>query len=289
MRAHGLGRIDVHELHEPARRIAADGDGRQVEAAVALAGVGEVPGVAGIPGEVDAEGWMAQHPAAPQPAVGVGQRALGPVLNGHEVDVQALVLGALPPVHLHHVGDADARKPRLGAQAGEEARRAAGLAGQRGDAGDVEVVVVVVRDHHGVDVRQLGERRCGGHHAARTDEAEWRGTLAELRVGDHVHAAELEQHAGVADPGHARFAPVGAQPGGVRRSGFEAVALGGPGRQAGAPLFPFPAPEAALLRVRVDIAEARRRAMRLGGVEVGVGDACAGGQRDGDAQERDEA
>ena len=75
----------------------------------------------------------------------------------------------------------------------------------RDDGRVVEVVVVIVRDDHRVDRRQLGERDA----AARTSAAgrpsrQRRGALAPDRIGEHAVAVDLDQHRRVAEPGDAQ-------------------------------------------------------------------------------------
>src|SRR5262249_56696723 len=128
--------------HEPARLVGADRDRGEVEAAEARADVCEIPGIARVAGEEERKLGMAQHPAAPERAVLVGQRALGPVLHRDEMDFEPLEARALPPAQLDHVFDSLAREPVLEAERHKEPRRAAGLRRELSYAVEIEVVVV---------------------------------------------------------------------------------------------------------------------------------------------------
>jgi hypothetical protein len=103
---------------------------------------------------------------------------------------------------------ADAERRQPSARPGS-ARRARGPWG-------VEVVVVVVREHHEVDRRQRVERDARGRVAPRAGERHRRGALAPHRVGEHVPAAELQQEGGVAHPRRGEHARRGARPGRTR-------------------------------------------------------------------------
>ena len=178
------------------------------------------------------------------------------------MQLQPLVVEAIPPIELDHVLDPAPREPVLQAERHEEARRAAALLGELAHRFLVEMVVVVMRDHHRVDVRQLGERRHRLHHALRPREADRRGALGKMRIGEHIQPAHAQQNGRMPDPGHRRIG------GKLRLRGLEAVAVFRILRQAVAQLVPLPAPEAALLGVRVVVAKALGRAVRLGRIEV---------------------
>ena len=80
-----------------------------------------------------------------------------------------------------------------------------------------EVIVVVVREQHGVERGQLVERRrARGGSASGPAKRHGRGALAEDRIGEDAQAVELEQHRAVAEPGGAKAGLGGACPGLVR-------------------------------------------------------------------------
>jgi hypothetical protein len=114
----------------------------------------------------------------------------------------------LPPLHLLDLRErhAPALEVRADAERDEEARAARrqvlhGL--------HVEVVVVVVRDEHGVDRRQVGERDRRRMEALRPDR-DRRHALGEDRVEQQAQPVDLDVDAGVADPEGAQAAGGGA-------------------------------------------------------------------------------
>ena len=64
-------------------------------------------------------------PAAPERLVGIRDRALAPVLQRHQRDLQRAVVCGLPPVEFLDLGDAVLAEPRLQPQRHQEARAAA--------------------------------------------------------------------------------------------------------------------------------------------------------------------
>src|SRR5262249_30678189 len=62
----GLGHVDVHRSHEPARRVGAYGDEGEVEGTEALADVARVLRVPQVSGVDDPHPAAFHHPAAPQ-------------------------------------------------------------------------------------------------------------------------------------------------------------------------------------------------------------------------------
>ena len=66
------------------------------------------------------------------------------------------------------------------------------------------MIVMVVRDHHHIDVRQLAQRQTRRMGTRRTRETHRRGTLREDRIGEHVQTVGLHQNTGVPDPGRRR-------------------------------------------------------------------------------------
>ena len=201
---HRLLRVHVHVLEEPVRLVRADRQQRQVDARVPLGDPGEPAAVAGVAGEVHpVGGGCGQHPAAPQRPAAVGQTAAAPVVRRHEVEphLTAARRGQrrrLPPVQLHDAAEPAAGEPR--AEPGRHEHR--GGARQPADRGRVEVVVVVVRDHHGVDAVQRAERH-----------ARWRPARPD--AGDAPGPHRVGQHGQPADPQHERGVP---HPRGRRRA-----------------------------------------------------------------------
>ena len=168
MDLHRLGRIDVLLLHEPARLVGADRQQRQVEAAIrrsvaageARADVGEVLRVAGVAGEEDLEVGREHGVAAPERRHPVGERAAR--TNAAPARTRSR---RRPTLAVCHQSSSTALsmpasgEPGLDAERHDEQRRAAGLGGERLDRRRIEMVVVVVRDQHRIDARQLGRGR----------------------------------------------------------------------------------------------------------------------------------
>ena len=75
----------------------------------------------------------------------------------------------------------------------------------------VHVVVVVVGDQHGVDLRQVVEGDAGRIDAPGPDEREGAHPLGPHRIDQHVAPARLDQERGVADEGDAHALAVEAR------------------------------------------------------------------------------
>jgi hypothetical protein len=58
---------------------------------------------------------------------------------------------------------------------------------------DVEMVVVIVRQQHGIDRRQIGKGDPGCGHSARPGEADGTGPIGPERIGENVEARGLDQ------------------------------------------------------------------------------------------------
>lgn len=151
----GLLRVGVDVAEPPARGVGADRQQGEVDAGVAAADLVEPVAVAGVTREVDlprrpAPG-VGEDPAAPQRPAGVDQGPLGPVVRGDELEAYAVQFGRFPPVEIGDPGEAAAAEPAGEAGRDEEGR----VPGQALERGGVEVVVVVVADHHRVHRRQV--------------------------------------------------------------------------------------------------------------------------------------
>ncbi len=146
--------------------------------------------------------------------------------RGGDVQAGARHAMGLPPGQL---GDARWRDAP-GFQVGADAER--GDEGdvrfrQRADGRVVQVIVVVVRDHHRIDGGQLAQADRHRLEALRAEQGERRGSLAPDRIGQHAPAVDLQQHGGMAQPG-------GAQPAGWRFQPCAARVLGRQWRRRGA-------------------------------------------------------
>ena len=128
----------------------------------------------------------------------------------------------IPPVHAGGSGDALAAHPVVHAERHEKARRTARLRGQREDGRAVEVVVMVVRDQHDVDVRQVAKRDGQRDAPLWPCERHRRCARRELRIGQHVEARDLDQQRRMPEPGDGRVGAIRAQVREVRRRGGQA-------------------------------------------------------------------
>jgi len=129
------------------------------------------------------------------------------VLRGGQLEFRrAAIRGrvniSIPPVEFDAPRNAESLQPPLDPQRREEQRRAARLVCQCSHTGAVEVIVVVVRNHHDIDVRQTLQWNAGPLRSRRTRELHRRGARREHRIGQHIESARLHQHRRVTDPGH---------------------------------------------------------------------------------------
>jgi hypothetical protein len=96
----------------------------------------------------------------PEPTVQVKRRALRPVLRWRAHDADAAELVLLPPVQLLDAGDTLLREPASEPERHDEDRVVSG--GETLHRGDIQVIVVIVRDHDHVDGRKALEGHAGG-------------------------------------------------------------------------------------------------------------------------------
>ena len=140
-------------------------------------------------------------PARPQRAVAVGHPASAEVAGGRADYARLTELERVPPLHLDDVFIGHAPGLEVGPDA-EGDQEGDVPVNERRDGAHVEVVVVVMADHHGVQLRQLIERHRGLVEARRPHPLEGRRTLREHGVGQDAHAAELEEDGTVPQPRH---------------------------------------------------------------------------------------
>ena len=207
MRPHGLLRVHVDGL--PGVVVGADRQQRQVERAEPRADPGEGRGVAGVAAEEHPVPRPGDHPGRPQrgvageeapgevPRLGAGERELA---DGRGCSFQSS--STMRSSGTPHV--------RRCAPMPSGTTNGAGCEREQGpDGGQVEVVVVVVRDHDRVDLRELLDR---AGHRVQPHGAEGRARrhpLAPDGVEQHPAAVDLEQRAGVPEPGDGELAGLG--------------------------------------------------------------------------------
>src|SRR5689334_16712678 len=66
----------------------------------------------------------------------------------------------------------------------------------------IHVVIVIVRQQHDIDLRQVIEGDAGRIAAPRPCKAEWARSFREDRVGENVRSCSLDQETGMADEGY---------------------------------------------------------------------------------------
>ncbi len=76
--------------------------------------------------------------------------------------------------------------------------------GQLQDRRIVQVVIVIVRHDHGVDLGQLRDRHRHGLKALRARKRHGRRALAPHGIGQHTGAVDLQQHRRMPEPGGAQ-------------------------------------------------------------------------------------
>ena len=182
----------------------------QIEGAHAVADAGVLIGQARVAAEEHTMPRPAHHQRRPQRRVAVLQPTAAEMLRrcrGH-FHLGARQAMALPPVQFSDARrlNAPGLQVRPHAQAGDEGQLGLGQSAHRGMA---QVVVVVVRDQHRVQLRQGLQRHRHGLKALGPGELRRRCTLAPHGVGQHTRAVDLHQHRAVAQPGGAQ-ARVGA-------------------------------------------------------------------------------
>ena len=206
---HGLLGAHVHGAHEPARLVGPDREQGRVERPEPPADRAELGVVARIAGEEHPPSPRLHAPAAPQPPVAVEEATRGEVACRRAGDpdrgASHLLLDVLPPVQLSRSLDPPARH-ELGQADGHDPARRRLQANQAPDGVGVQVVVVVVGDEDQVQRRQLGQIEGRGHPAHGPGESDRRGSTAPDGIGEHVDGPELEQGAGVPQPGHRQLA-----------------------------------------------------------------------------------
>ncbi len=184
----GLLRQHVHV--GPARVVRAGLHQRQVEGAEAIPDGLEAGEIAGVAAEEEAQVIVDQHPRRPQRAVAVGQRTAREMLRGRRRELQTADRGGLPPVELPHLvrGHAPVDEPIADAQGREEVLHPGR---ECPDGVAVEMVVVVMREDHALDVGQVRKRDGRRVEALRSDPLHRRGALREDRVREPEAARSL--------------------------------------------------------------------------------------------------
>ena len=170
LRAYGLLRIGMHHAHEPARVIGTDRQHGEIEGTEARADIRKVGRIAVIATEEKAQARMLDDPSPPQGFIAIPWRARTPVLDGCQRELEPHLFGAVPPIQFGHIVDTLVLKPLLQPERHEKHRRPALLAVELADGLEVEVIVVIMRNHDDVGMRQGIEIERGGNVAFRPGE-----------------------------------------------------------------------------------------------------------------------
>ena len=138
------------------------------------------------------------------------------MLNWSHGEVHAFVRFAIPPIHLAHITDVAFGKPFFQTEADKVTGRAALLTGKPKERLLVHVIVVIVRNHYGINVRQIGERNTRRHQTFGANKRERRSPLGEMRIRQNIEATGLKQDGGVPDPRGGSLASIGFEPRQIR-------------------------------------------------------------------------
>src|ERR1700737_2681269 len=99
MRVDRLLRIDVHRVHEPARKIGSNRQEGQPDRCESIADLLEVLPPAGVASEVDVARLRCDHESAPQTAIAIGDSPRAEMAGGNGGDP----VPAFPPAELDRV------------------------------------------------------------------------------------------------------------------------------------------------------------------------------------------
>ena len=149
--------------------------------------------VARVAAEEHAQIVIDDDPRGPQGAVAVEQTAAGEMLGRCRRERQTVDLHTLPPVELAYLRRVDTPFDQPVADAQRRQKHARG-GGEREHRLAVQMVVVVVRQNHAAQRRQVGERNGRRMKAFGTEPPERRCTFGENRIGQPELTAQLEQH-----------------------------------------------------------------------------------------------
>ncbi len=211
--------------------------------------------VAGVTAVVDPVLGPRDGPGRPEGVLLVAQTPAAEVPRGRGGQTDSGDGRGLVPVEL--VDPVRGHTPALQVRThAERYREDGGRVREGADRRKVEVVVVVVRDHHDVDRAEGTERQRRGVHTLGTGEGEGRTALAPHRVEEHPPSVDLGEHAGMPHPGEPE-----AGGGGIGEVGEGRGVHGhGPGRR----------PEDPLLLAEIDLRELQRGPGRSGPRPDGV-------------------
>jgi hypothetical protein len=203
-RLYRLRRVHVLVGHEPARLVCADRQKCELERAVALSCIAEMPAfaVAGIADEINAAGGRFDHERGPQRHVAVRQITRRPMPRRNErhrcvgADLHAIV----PIMSLGRDRLIVRAHDRIVAERHDNARAVSG--GKPRQRCDIKMVVMRMRDQDDIDRRQVRKGDAGIVHPFRPDPPKGRGAHRPDRIEQNVEACDLEEKARMPDIGN---------------------------------------------------------------------------------------
>ena len=161
---------------------------------------------AGIASVVNVAVRGADNEGRPQAEIAVAQAARRPMLRGLQYGFNALAeLDALLPIAFVHFYLGIFFGDEVSVVERHEVTNARLRGVQAADGGEVEVVVVIVRDQHPIDGREVGDVDARGVDALGAGKAEGAGAFRPMRVEQDVDASGLDEHGGVADEAQAEL------------------------------------------------------------------------------------
>ena len=137
--------------------------------------------------------------------------------------------------------------------------------------GSIQMIVVVMAHDNQINMRKIDQCNRQRRQARRTGKADRAGAFEKMRVEQNVPAANLPQHARVAQPGHGRVPDIGFQVG--QLDFFARHSLRPVCRMRGQQVVPLPAQKALAdgRVVHVVVVKTIRPMVRLAGVVIRVG------------------
>lgn len=193
--AHGFDGFfgaDVLGVHEPARRIGADGQHGKVNGSCAPADFGKAIEPSCIACVIQAQAAGFQDKAAPPAGIAICQAAAAPVLCRDEGDCYAAEGFFLPPADFCYVPESAPGKPGAQPLRNDIGR----IWPQFFQGGRIHVVAVVVRDEDQIDFGQ--GRPCQARRAVSFYPAYFGG---KHRINEDIFSGKLDEKGGVPYPG----------------------------------------------------------------------------------------
>lgn len=207
---HGFCRVLVLALHEPARLVSAERQVGQTETPVFFGGgmIVETPVKTGIAYMVDLATGRFQNKGRPQRHAPIIQPARRPVVARLEMDFDS----GTNLKHIAPIARGNLRCLNPGADDNIIAKR-------RDEVGfvvnvkllqrlQIQMIIMIMRDQHEIDRRQICKLHTGRIDALGPDKAEGAGALRPDRIDQNIQACRLDEKGCVADEGDAQVLAV---------------------------------------------------------------------------------